>query len=397
MITTGHHRTWFFVFEVMTGEVYPNDTGIRFTEIVNSRRTLNHISERFYSLKAITFQGIEEVGYQTTTDPTIESEADAIVRVDLAGVCGSDLHVYHGRETGLDEETILGHEFVGQIEAVGQKVARFKPGDRVVSPFTTNCGDCFYCLEGLTARCVRGQLFGWREAGQGLHGAQAQYVRVPLADTTLVAIPEEVTPEEALLAGDVFSTGFFAATAGEVGPGDVVAVLGCGPVGLMAALSARLLGAERVFALDRIEERLALARDFGVEAVNFENQSPKDVVAEATESRGADVVLEAVGSQKASRLAVDLVRPGGVVSVVGVHTEPSFDFSPVLAYDKNLTYRIGRCSARHFLDRTLELLSSNKPPISRIISHRLPLADGAHAYRIFANRTEGCTKAVLIP
>jgi threonine dehydrogenase-like Zn-dependent dehydrogenase len=222
-------------------------------------------------------------------------------------------------------------------------------------------------------------------------------VRVPLADTTLVAVPEEVTAEEALLAGDVFSTGLFAATAGEVGPGDVVAVLGCGPVGLMAALSARLLGATRVLALDRIEERLALARQFGVEAFNFENQSPNKIVAEATESRGADVVLEAVGTQKASRLAVDLVRPGGVVSVVGVHTEPSFDFSPVLAYDKNLTYRIGRCSARTFLDRTLALLSSKSPPISKIISHRLPLAEGEHAYRIFANRTDGCTKAVLIP
>lgn len=319
------------------------------------------------------------------------------MRVDLAGVCGSDLHVYHGRETGLDEATVMGHEFVGEIVAVGREVARYRPGDRVVSPFTTNCGDCFYCLEGLTARCLRGQLFGWRESGRGLHGAQAEYVRVPLADTTLVAVPEEVTAEEALLAGDVFSTGLFAATAGEVGPGDVVAVLGCGPVGLMAALSARLLGATRVLALDRIEERLALARQFGVEAFNFENQSPNKIVAEATESRGADVVLEAVGTQKASRLAVDLVRPGGVVSVVGVHTEPSFDFSPVLAYDKNLTYRIGRCSARIFLDRTLTLLSSKSPPISKIISHRLPLAEGEHAYRIFANRTDGCTKAVLIP
>ena len=348
-------------------------------------------------MKAITFQGIERVSFQRAPEPTIEATGDAVVKVHLAGVCGSDLHVYHGRESGLDLETIMGHEFVGEILAVGSEVTRFKSGDRVVCPFTTSCGECFFCQRGLTARCVQGELFGWREQGRGLHGAQAELVRVPFADTTLVAIPESVTPEEALLAGDVFSTGYFGATAGEVGPGKVVVVLGCGPVGLMAALAARLLGAERIIAFDRITERLALAELFGAEVYNFETHPPHEIVAEATEARGSDVVLEAVGSQTASRLAVDLVRPGGIVSVVGVHTEPSFAFSPILAYDKNLTFKIGRCSARHFLDITLGLISKENVPITRIISHRLPLADGSRAYRIFADRAEGCTKAVLIP
>ncbi|MEJ2085716.1 MAG: alcohol dehydrogenase family protein [Acidobacteriota bacterium] len=348
-------------------------------------------------MKAITFQDVERVTHEEVSDPTIESQHDAIVKVELAGVCGSDLHVYHGREQGLDAGTVLGHEFVGEIQAVGRAVRRFEPGDRIVSPFTTSCGACFYCRRGLTARCSRGQLFGWREDGRGLHGAQAEYVRVPLADSTLVEVPEGLSAEAALLAGDVLSTGFFAAKSGEIEPGDFVVVLGCGPVGLMAALSSRLLGAERVLACDRIPERLALAADLKAEPLPLDGPSSLEIVTQATEGRGADVVIEAVGSQNATRLAVDLVRPGGVVSVVGVHTEPNFTFSPVLAYDKNLTYKIGRCSARYYMDTTLQLLTRERPPVTNIISHRLPLSEGSQAYRLFADRAEGCTKAVLVP
>jgi len=348
-------------------------------------------------LKAIIFQDIESVSHEDVSDPVIESQHDAIVRVEMAGVCGSDLHVFHGRERGLDPGTVLGHEFVGEIQDVGRSVSRFRPGDRIVSPFTTSCGSCFYCRRGLTARCSAGQLFGWREAGRGLHGAQAEYVRVPLADSTLVRVPEGLNAEAALLAGDVLSTGFFAAKSGQIESGDLVVVLGCGPVGLMAALSARLLGAERVLACDRVAERLALAATFGAESLPLDAGSPLEIVAEATNGRGADVVIEAVGSQDASRLAVDMVRPGGVVSVVGVHTESNFAFSPVLAYDKNLTYKIGRCSARHYMDKTLQLLTRERPPVTSIISHRLPLGEGSHAYRIFADRAEGCTKAILLP
>ena len=348
-------------------------------------------------MKSIVFEGIEQVACRESEEPKIESSRDALVRVQIAGVCGSDLHIYHGRESGLDEQTIMGHEFVGEIVAVGKEVNRYAVGDLVVSPFTTSCGSCFFCQRGLTARCQKGELFGWREKGLGLHGAQAEYVRVPLADSTLVEIPPQVEPEIALLAGDVLSTGYFAAIRGEVGGGDTVVVLGCGPVGLMSALSAIYLGAERVLAFDRVDARLALAGDFGAEAYNLENQPPAEVVAAATSGRGADVVIEAVGSQDASRTAVDLVRPGGIVSVVGVHTEPTFTFSPVLAYDKNLTYRIGRCPARAMMEATLEMISDETLPLDRVISHRLPLADGPEAYRLFAARLEGCTKAVLLP
>ena len=348
-------------------------------------------------MKAITFQDVETLGFEEVAEPTIEAPSDAVVRVERAGVCGSDLHVYHGREAGLDPGTVMGHEFVGEVVAVGREIDTLALGQRVVSPFTTSCGTCFFCRRGLTARCDQGELFGWRQAGCGLHGAQAEYVRVPLASSTLVPIPDGIDPEAALLAGDVLSTGFFAAESGRVGPGDVTVVLGCGPVGLMASLSARLLGAERVLAFDRVQERLDLAADFGAEPHELDSTPPSAIVAAVTEGRGADVILEAVGSPGALQLAVDLVRPGGIVSVVGVHTTPRFDLSPIAAYDKNLTLKIGRCSARYYLDRTLEILARDHPPVERIISHRLPLSDGSKAYRIFSSRSEGCTKALLIP
>lgn len=345
---------------------------------------------------ALTFQGIEQVGCETIADPVIESPQDAIVAVRLAGVCGSDLHVYHGRESGLDPGTAMGHEFVGEVVEIGAQVERFSQGDLVASPFTTNCGACEPCRAGLTARCLDGQLFGWRQQGTGLHGAQAELIRVPLADSTLVGIPQGVSLESALLAGDVFSTGYYCAFQGGVGPGKTVVVIGCGPVGLMAIMAARHLGAERVFAIDRLAERLDLATRFGAETLDLQS-SPDAAIIQATNGLGAHVILEAVGSPQSSLLAMRLVRPGGTISAVGVHTEPQFAFSPVEAYDKNLTYRIGRCPARHFMDVALPLLADSDLDPTSIISHRLDLSQGPYAYDIFANRLEGCTKAVLIP
>ena len=297
----------------------------------------------------------------------------------------------------MDPGTIMGHEFVGEIVEVGSEVGRFAVGDRVVSPFTTSCGGCFYCCTGLTCRCTRGQLFGWVEKREGLQGAQAEFVRVPLADSTLVALPEDALAEEALFAGDIFSTGYFCAEVAGIEPGSVVAVLGCGPVGLMAVLGARELGAERIFAVDSITERLRLAERWGAHAVNFQEVDPVTVLREATQGRGADVVLEVVGSPAATRLAVDLARPGGVVSAAGVHTEEQFAFSPVEAYDKNLTYKAGRCPARYYMDRLLPLIRSRKYDLASVISHRLPLDQGVRGYEIFAEKLESCTKVILRP
>jgi 2-desacetyl-2-hydroxyethyl bacteriochlorophyllide A dehydrogenase len=348
-------------------------------------------------VRALIFRDAHSVAVETVEDPRLSAPTDALVRVDLAAVCGSDLHVYHGREPDIDRGTVMGHEFVGEIVECGDQVRGVQPGDRVLSPFTTNCGRCFYCLEGLTARCERGQLFGWLQEGEGLHGAQAEYVRVPLAESTLLSIPEGVSDDEALLLGDVASTGYYCASRADIRPEGVYVVLGCGPVGLMAVVAAIELGAATVFAVDSVPERLTLARGFGAQTIDLAAGDPAQQVREATDGRGADAVLEAVGSPEATRLGVDLLRAGGTLSVVGVHHEERLSFSPVVAYDKNLTYRIGRCPARSVMEELIPVVRRKRFDLASIISHRLPLDRGVEAYEMFANKTHGCTKVVLRP
>jgi threonine dehydrogenase-like Zn-dependent dehydrogenase len=348
-------------------------------------------------VKALTFHGPEEIRVETRDDPGCLEPGDAVVEVTLAAICGSDMHVYHARETGLDCGTVMGHEFVGRVVEVGKDVRELSVGDVVLSPFTTSCGRCFFCRSGLTARCERGQLYGWVEKGHGLHGAQAEYVRVPLAESTLCKVPEGVSQDEALLLGDVLPTGWYCASRAGIEPGGTYAVVGCGPVGLMAVLAATELGAERLYAIDSVPERLELARRFGATPIDFRHEDPSARLREATEGRGADAVLEVVGSAEAGRAAYDLVRPGGTLSVVGVHTADHLPFSPAEAYDKNLTFRVGRCPARHLIDRLIPLVRSGKHDPAAIISHRLGLRDGPEAYRLFDERREGCVKIVLEP
>lgn len=348
-------------------------------------------------MKALIFEDVRRVVCSAVPDPSIEDSGDVLVRVQAAAVCGSDLHVYRGLETGLDSGTVMGHELAGEVVEAGSGVARFQAGDLVVSPFTTSCGSCFYCRLGLTARCERGQLFGWVEKGRGLHGVQAEYVRVPLADSTLVAVPEGTPPEEALFAGDVLATGWFGAESAGAAPGRTVAVVGCGPVGLMAVVAARELGAERIFAIDTLPERLALAERWGAEPVDFQKEDAAGLILEATEGRGADGVVEAVGSPQASKVAYGLVRPGGTIAAVGVHVEDRLAFTPGEIYDKNLTYRAGRCPARSYMDRLLPLIRSRRYDFGALISHRLPLEEGPRGYDLFDRRVDGCTKVVLRP
>jgi threonine dehydrogenase-like Zn-dependent dehydrogenase len=348
-------------------------------------------------VKAICFQGEQKVSYEAIEDPSIRHGGDAIVRTRVSAICGSDLHVYFGRETGIELGTAMGHEFQGEVVEVGPEVRSLKRGDIVVSPFTTNCGACFYCRRGLTCRCDRGELFGWVENGQGLEGAQAEYVRVPLADSTLVVLPKGLDEEKSLLLGDVLPTGFFCAEMAEVSPRGTYAVIGCGPVGLASIIGCREHGAERVFALDVLPERLALAGTFGAAPIHAEEEDALGILREVTDGRGADAVLEAVGSPQATRLAIDLVRPGGIVAAVGVHTESTFAFSPVEAYDKNLTYRAGRCPARRFIERLLPIVEGDEYDLTGIFSHRLSLSEGARGYELFARRLEGCTKVLLRP
>ena len=347
-------------------------------------------------MKAIVFEGVEKVAAVSVAEPRIEAAGDVLLRVEVAGLCGSDLHVWHGRERGLDAGTVMGHEYVGRIIERGPAVEGLRIGARVAGSFTTSCGDCFYCRNGLPARCERGELFGWLEGGRGLHGAQAEYLRVPLAQSTLVEVPDGCDAEAALFAGDVLATGFFAAELARVAEGMVAVVLGCGPVGLCAVFGALASGAERVFAVDAVADRLRLAERFGAEPLPLDGD-PLAVVRQATGGRGADALLECVGSPEATRLAVDMVRPGGAVAAVGVHTEHGFAFAPGEAYDKNLTYAAGRCPAGRYLERLLWGLAERRWDPTPIISHRLPLDAGQDAYRMFAERRNGCTKVVFRP
>lgn len=348
-------------------------------------------------MNAITFQGVETLAYGSVPDPDLVEPTDAIVRMRLAGICGSDLHPYSGRERGLDTGTVMGHELLGEIVEVGPEVRTFARGDVVVAPFSTSCGVCFACRRGLTARCERGQLFGWVEKGRGLHGAQAELVRVPFADTTLSGVPAGLDETVALLAGDILSTALFGADLAGVGPGDLVAVVGCGPVGLLAIRASLARGAREVMAVDRVSTRLTLAERFGATPVDFERDDALGFVRERTEGRGADAAIEAVGSPEATRLAADLLRVGGALGAVGVHTEPHLALSPGEIYDRNLRYAAGRCSARHYMSTALELAGRETELIGSLVSHRLPLSQGVEAYARFAARSEGWVKVVLSP
>lgn len=347
-------------------------------------------------MQALTFAGKEIIEFSTVKDPEIVLPTDVIVRITLAGVCGSDLHVYHGRETGLDPGTVMGHEFTGIVEEAGSEVKKFKKGSSVLSPFTTSCGECFYCRTGLTCRCIKGNLFGWVQHGHGLQGAQAMYIRVPMADSTLLPLSNDLNKRKALLLGDVFSTGYFCADNAHITPEAVSVVVGCGPVGLMAVTAAKHLGAEKLFVVDVVPERLALAEQFGAIPLNASMMDVKEKILNETDGRGADKVMEAVGSDKTLRLAYDLLRPGGIISSVGVHTAPHFAFSPAEGYDKNITYKNGRCPAHYYAEKLLREGVPQRYPIENIITHQFHLKDGARAYEVFDKKLDNCIKAVLL-
>jgi len=343
---------------------------------------------------SVCFESVGEVRVQDLADPVLESPSDAIVKVSVAGLCGSDLHPFFGREVGLDSGTVMGHEFIGEVVATGDDVQQVAVGTRVCAPFTTNCGHCYFCDAGLTSRCINGQLFGWRQNGKGLHGGQSALVRVPHADGTLMKIPDGISDEAALLLGDNLSTGRFAADMAGVSSTGTFGVIGCGTVGLLAIAAAKQLGAQQVIAVDPCRPRLKLAESLGAMAYT----NAEDALSQTkllTDQRGLDGVMELVGLPEAQRLAYELVRPGGTLSVIGCHCTPNFSFSPADAYDKNLTYRTGRCPARHYMNLLTSTPNISDMDLSWCITHHFPVADAVEAYRIFSTRDDGCIKAVL--
>ena len=344
-------------------------------------------------MKGVCFKSVGEVETLEMADPEIQQPTDVILKVTMAGLCGSDLHLFHGREVGVDQGTVMGHEVVGEVVAAGSDVNTLNVGDIAFAPFTTSCGKCFYCQSGLTARCVHGQLFGWREQNQGLHGCQSEFVRVPLADGTLKKKPAGLSDVSALLLADNFSTGFFCAEMADISPEKTCVVIGCGTVGLLSIIAAKHLGAEKLYAIDPVPNRRKEAEALG--AIALTPEQAVAAIADATDQRGADSVMELVGNPAAQQLAYQVMRPGGTMSVVGCHCTPDFAFSPVDAFDKNLTYRTGRCPARHYMDKLTERVASGEFKIDSFVTHHFSVNESVRAYDVFSNRKDGCVKAVF--
>lgn len=348
-------------------------------------------------MKAITFQGIKEVALSDVPKPEITSGTDAIIKVESAAICGSDMHVYHGRETGIDTGTIMGHEFTGTVVEVGSGIKNFRKGDRVLSPFTVNCGDCYYCKKGITARCIKSELYGWVENGKGLQGVHAEYVKVPMADSTLLGLPDDLSWEQGNLLADIASTGYFGAELAEVKPEDVCVVVGVGPVGIMAVKASKYLGAKIVFAIDSIDFRLIEAEKNGAIPINYLEEDTLQQVKNATEGRGVDCVIEAVGSKASMDSSFKFLRPAGILASIGVQAFDALPFSPPDMYDKNIVLKTGRCSSRHYAEKLIPIVQSGALKITDVITHTFQLRDGVEAYRFFDENKDECLKVLLKP
>lgn len=345
-------------------------------------------------MRAILFEGLEKVRVDDVAKPSVGAPDQALVRVTTSAVCGSDLHLYHGR-IPIQPGAGLGHEFVGVVEDVGDGVTRVQPGDRVVACFFTWCGHCFYCRRGWYAQCESKGVFGYGAGFGDLGGAQAEYVVVPLADHTLEPIPEGVSDDAALFVGDILATGFFGADRAGIQPGDSVAVIGAGPVGLMAVMSAQLFGPAQVFALDMVGARLEEAQELGAIPVDASRQSGAEEVKRLTGGYGADRAIEAVGLAATIETALHCVRAGGSVSVVGVPDTMTGDFPYMRVWWNDISYSGGVCNVPAYMRPLLDLIAAGKLDPTRVVSHRMKLDEGVEAYRMFAARE--ATKILLTP
>ena len=344
-------------------------------------------------MRAVTFQAPGEVAVEDRPEPELASAEDAIVAVEASGICGSDLHIYHGR-VKIEPGFTIGHEFVGRVLVAGDQVTRVAPGDRVLGCFHTACGRCFFCLTGAYHECDLKRTFGHGANMGALQGTQAEQALVPNADLTLRKVPDGVADEIALFAGDVMGTGYHAIAAGEVRPGDSVAVLGLGPVGLCAVQTALAAGAGPVVAIDTVEARLAVAQEFGAVPVHLTEQSPREVVRELTGERGVDVAVDAVGHPDALDLAIRLARKAGAVVAIGVYAERC----PVhmgLVWIKGLTLKAGPANVIGHVDRVLGMLAARTLDPGPLVTHHMRLDDAVEAYRLYDRRE--ALKIVLTP
>lgn len=360
--------------------------------------------------------------------PEIQHPEDAIIRVTRSCICGSDLHLYHGMVPDTRVGSTFGHEFIGVVEEIGSAVEKLKVGDNVIVPFNIACGKCVFCKQELYGNCHEsnsqatavGGIYGYSNTAGGYNGGQAEYVRVPYADVGPAVIPEGMHPDDAVLLADVVPTGYQAAEMGGIQKGDTVVVFGAGPIGIMAAKCAWLFGAGRVIIIDHIDYRLEFAKNYAnCEAYNFKSMDdPVVFLKKATDWLGADVCIDAVGADAAGSAmqtitgkklllqagaatalhwAINSVKKGGVVSIVGVYG-PTGNLVPIgNVVNKGITIRANQASVKRLMPKMIEHVQAGRLDPKGLITHRLPLEEAAEAYHIFNNKLDDCIKTVLIP
>ncbi len=388
-------------------------------------------------MKALVYHGVRSLRVDDVPEPTILAPTDAIVRVTSTAICGSDLHLVNGYVPTMHRGDILGHEFMGVVEAVGSATEKFAIGDRVIVPFTIACGGCTYCKRGLVSLCdnsnpngaigdlVTGHspagLYGYSHAFGGYPGGQAERVRVVFADANLFKVPAHLDDEQVLFLTDILPTGYQAAENCDIEPGDVVAVWGCGPVGLFAIESAFLLGAARVIAIDRLSDRLERARERGAETIDFDRDEVLSQLLARTGGRGPDAVIDAVGLEAHAmtpdalldrakqltkttfdrthvvRQAVYACAKGGVVSIPGAYVGLVDLFPLGQIFAKGLRVRAGQTNVHRYLPMLLEHIANGRVRPERVITHRFPLEAAAEAYELFMKKADACEKVVLHP
>jgi 2-desacetyl-2-hydroxyethyl bacteriochlorophyllide A dehydrogenase len=344
-------------------------------------------------VRAVTFQEPGRVAVEERPEPEPLAPDDAVVRVEATGICGSDLHIYHGR-IKMERGFVIGHEFVGTVLAAGDSVSRVAVGDRVLGCFHTACGVCFFCMRGAYHACDEARVFGHGATLGSLPGAQAEQVLVPRANMTLRRVPEGMSDDAALFAGDVMGTGYHAVVEGGVRPGDSVAVLGLGPVGLCAVQVAKASGAAAVIAVDTVPERLEVARSFGAQPVHLTDEDPRAAVQAATDRRGVDVCVDAVGHPDALDLAARMTRKAGTVSAIGVYAE-RVEVHMGIVWIKALTLKSGRANVIAHVDAVLGMMAAGVLDPSPLVSRHMTLDDAPAAYEAYANRE--ALKIVLAP
>ncbi|MBJ7314314.1 zinc-dependent alcohol dehydrogenase [Rugamonas sp. CCM 8940] len=386
-------------------------------------------------MRALVYHSAHEVKVDTVADPVIQEPDDIILQITATAICGSDLHLYRGKVPGLKEGDILGHEFMGVVVDAGPAVTALKKGDRVVVPFVIACGSCFFCDMQLFSACEttnpdRGTLmnkkslrpgaalFGYTHMYGGVPGGQAEYVRVPKANVGPIKIPDTLQDEQVLFLSDILPTGYQAVVNAGVGPDSSVAIFGAGPVGQMAAASARMLGADRIFMVDHHVYRLEFARTtYGVIPINFDDVDAAEFIIENTSYRGVDAVVDAVGfeakgsmletaltaiklegsSGKALRQCIAAVRRGGTVSVPGLYAGFIHGFLFGDAFEKGIGFKTGQTHVQRFMPELLKYIEEGKLRPEAIISHRMPLAQAAAGYKMFDQKDDACRKIVLRP